>query len=319
MPKKRTDKEFKELVYNLVHDEYSVLGSYTNNVTPIKIQHNICGRVYMVKPKNFLAGSRCFSCQVKKNGLKKRKSPEEFEREFHQLSNNEYDLLTPYITKDKQIKVRHKVCGYVYNVYPLNFLSGNRCRKCYFKRQSSDRSHDTIWFKNRVKDLCGDEYEVLGVYHNNYTKIKMYHQRCQKSYNVLPSNFLEGTRCPYCRLSKGEQIIIKILENKNIDYKKEKTFKGCKNPKTNKALPFDFYLPKYNLCIEYDGIQHNMEVNFWGGKQGLEERKYRDSVKDQFCKNYHIDLLRIPYVFKTEESISKIIFNYISSQDHVRG
>lgn len=50
--------------------------------------------------------------------------------------------------------------------------------------------------------------------------------------------------------------IEKILEKNNIRYIKEKTFDKCVNPKTNRYLRFDFYLPDYNCCIEYDGEQH---------------------------------------------------------------
>ena len=41
--------------------------------------------------------------------------------------------------------------------------------------------------------------------------------------------------------------------NNNIEFKKEKKFKDCKD---KYQLPFDFYLPQYNLCIEFDGEQH---------------------------------------------------------------
>ena len=33
----------------------------------------------------------------------------------------------------------------------------------------------------------------------------------------------------------------------------------------------DFYLPKYNLFIEYNGKQHYEPIEYFGGQQYLEE------------------------------------------------
>lgn len=59
-----------------------------------------------------------------------------------------------------------------------------------------------------------------------------------------------------CLNSKGEEKITQILLKLNIIFYKEYQFIDCINPKTNTKLRFDFYLPDYNCCIEYDGKQH---------------------------------------------------------------
>ena len=63
-----------------------------------------------------------------------------------------------------------------------------------------------------------------------------------------------------------------------------------------RKLFFDFYLPEYKLCIEFDGIQHHIPIKFFGGNDGLKERKNNDKIKDQYCNNNNIDLLRISYL-----------------------
>lgn len=65
-------------------------------------------------------------------------------------------------------------------------------------------------------------------------------------------------------------------------------------------LPFDFYLPSYNIVIELDGEQHFKPVRFGGisHKEAIEQfkiRKLHDKIKNQFCKNNNIRLVRIPY------------------------
>ena len=96
-----------------------------------------------------------------------------------------------------------------------------------------------------------------------------------------------------CLISKGENKIADILSKQNISHQRQHCFQYCVNPKTNSPLRFDFYLPDYNCCIEYDGIQHFQEVDYFGSS--LTDNQYRDSIKNQYCINNNIGLIRIPY------------------------
>lgn len=101
-----------------------------------------------------------------------------------------------------------------------------------------------------------------------------------------------------CLLSKGESLIKQILDDCKISYETQKTFKDCINPKTNTKLRFDFYLPDYNTCIEYDGIQHfsyKTGNNSWNNKENFEATIERDSFKNKYCKEHNINIIRIPY------------------------
>ena len=60
-------------------------------------------------------------------------------------------------------------------------------------------------------------------------------------------------------------------------------------------MPFDFYLPDYNTCIEYDGELHYKAVDYFGGDDALGNTKCRDEIKTQYCKENNIKLIRIPY------------------------
>ena len=78
-------------------------------------------------------------------------------------------------------------------------------------------------------------------------------------------------------------------------------------------LPFDFYLPQLNKCIEYDGGQHYFPVDFAGkGMEHAEEQfrktQYRDKIKNDYCKNNGISLLRIPYFKNVEEELNNFLF-----------
>ena len=60
-------------------------------------------------------------------------------------------------------------------------------------------------------------------------------------------------------------------------------------------LPFDFYLPQYNLIIEYDGEQHFKPISVFGGEDAFWTTVTHDAIKNQYCEDNDIDLLRIPY------------------------
>lgn len=95
--------------------------------------------------------------------------------------------------------------------------------------------------------------------------------------------------------SKGESYIKKWLETHHINFEIQKTFYNCKNPKTNYELRFDFYLPNYNCCIEYNGIQHYQPVDYFGGEQHYKDTIYRDQIKKEYCKQNNIKLIIIKY------------------------
>lgn len=99
--------------------------------------------------------------------------------------------------------------------------------------------------------------------------------------------------CGKCHFSRGEQEISRILQSLCINYVTEYIFNDCINPKTNKYLRFDFYLSDINTCIEYDGIQH-FEETTWR-HEALSETQYRDSIKNKYCEEHGINLIRIPY------------------------
>ena len=105
-------------------------------------------------------------------------------------------------------------------------------------------------------------------------------------------NFKKGNRCPVCRESKGERRVGDFLRKNNIKYERQYTFKNCK---FKNVLPFDFYLPDYNICIEFDGRQHYEIIDYFGGLDGFIDTKIRDAIKTVYCKNNNIKLLRIPY------------------------
>ena len=188
MSRKKSDKQFKQEVFDLVGDEYSFLENYKKAVTKIKVRHNVCGNIYYVRPNDFLNGNRCPYC----NG-KIKKTNEQFKEEVYSLVGKQYTILGNYKNNKTKIKMKHNICGREYDVTPAKFLTGNRCPYCAgLKKKTLEE------FKKEVYDLVGDEYSVLNEYRGNHIKIKIKHNKCGNEYYVRPSNFLNGNKCPLC-------------------------------------------------------------------------------------------------------------------------
>lgn len=69
-------------------------------------------------------------------------------------------------------------------------------------------------------------------------------------------------------------------------------FQNCKD---EKVLPFDFYIPSLSIAIEFDGKQHYTPIQFFGGVQGFNMTKKHDELKNKYCYDNNINLIRIPY------------------------
>lgn len=112
--------------------------------------------------------------------------------------------------------------------------------------------------------------------------------------------------CGCLSKSVGEKKVKTQLELLQIKFKREKTFEECKNPETDRKLRYDFYLPDYNTCIEYDGFTHFIANGGWNTEENLAGIQYRDNIKNKFCKDNNIRLVRIPYT-----DFNKIDTDYI--------
>ena len=179
-------------------------------------------------------------------------------------------------------------CGNIVLVSRGNLRSGHTTScGCYGRRDNQ---------KRYIKDLTGQKFGKLLVieqtdkrsYRNVIFKCQC---DCGNIIEVPSSRLIQGktTSCGCLSISHGEQAVLNFLQENNIKYLQQKTFQNCKNPKTNVLLKFDFYLPDYNCCIEYDGEQHFMpRNNGFFTEDKVKEIQYRDSIKNQYCKDNEI-------------------------------
>ena len=125
--KQKTTEQFKKEVYDLVGDEYTVLGEYTNRSTNIKIRHNHCQREYHVEPGNFLYKSRCVECYYDDLRL----SEDEVEERIKDALGEDYILVSDYESLQKKVTMQHTACGHLFEVRLTDvFYKRSGCKCC---------------------------------------------------------------------------------------------------------------------------------------------------------------------------------------------
>ena len=178
----------------------------------------------------------------------------------------------------------------------------------YKKSRIKNKTLNTTIFLERVKTVHGDNYDYsLTKYRGIKTKIKII---CPEhgEFEQTPDNHLNGHGCPYCNSSIGELKIKTLLEIKGIRFIRQKRFKDCRD---KYPLSFDFYLPDYNVCIEFQGEQHFKSVEFWGGDEGLKDRQIKDKIKEEYCKEKNVRLIPINFNDDIEIKLGKSLLKSI--------
>ena len=61
------------------------------------------------------------------------------------------------------------------------------------------------------------------------------------------------------------------------------------------------------MCIEFDGSQHYIPKELWGGQKSLDYIQKNDKIKNEYCKNNNIHLLRIKYNENIEEKLKEYL------------
>lgn len=306
MSKRKTDEEFRREVFDLVGNEYTILGKYINNHTKIRTYHKKCNKEIEITPKDFLKGARCRNCYVSKAGHHRRKTPAKFEKEVKELFGEEYSVMEPYVNSRTKVRIRHNVCGSEYMANPRNILRGSTCLECSYKiRAEKLRKSQEDWDRFVYEETRG-EYSFIEEYVNDSTKIKVLHKVCGLHYRAKPNDFINGHRCPNCMESKGEARVRIILEKYGVEFEREYRMDDCRHIHT---LPFDFAVDINNslLLIEYDGEQHFSSVF---GEESFSSTVRNDKIKNEYCEEKGISLLRIPY-YKYND-IEEIIKSYLN-------
>ena len=190
-----------------------------------------------------------------------------------------------WINRQDLLSEDTKTCGCGIGLINSNYINekGNRYGKLtVIEEAGKDKDKRILW---KCRCDCGNEKITSG--------------------KSLRTGLVKSCGCIH---SLGEQRINNLLTKLKINFVTQKTFINLKSD-LNRPLFFDFYLPDYNILIEYQGEQHyNYNNRGWNTKEHFDLVQRRDKLKRQYCIEHNITLIEIPYT-----DYDKINKNYIQN------
>lgn len=287
----------------LVHgDKYDYsLSQYINCDQKLIIICKEHGNFKQTPYKHLTRQQGCPICGHLLTSKKKLSTTEIFIKKAKKIHGNKYGYeKTIYIGIDDKIIIKCSIHGDFKQV-AYSHINGYGCAKC-----SGVGKLSTNEFINQAMLVHGNKYDYSKAnYINAKAKINII---CplHGEFKQTPNQHKNGSGCPICNESKGERETKRILTEQGINFKQEHKFLDCKNIK---SLPFDFYLPDYNICIEYDGEQHFKPVKMFGGNKKFKITQTNDRIKTNYCFYKDIVLIRISYKENIFKKLSKIFIN----------
>ena len=291
--KTRTSNDFYSDVKRLLPNVYIKENQYKDRNSRINCKCLICGYNWVTSAESLLLGHGCWNCHINKVTGKIKKTEQEYKEELYS-AHPTIKLISKYNGSKDKIKCECQVCCNIWETNPhslLNLKYG--CPKCANQNISLSKRITHEEYEQKLHIIM-PHIKPISKYVVSDEKMEYCCTLHNKTYWQLPYEALSGKNgCPICKKqSNGENSVSKFLENNNIQYISQYRFDDCKNIRT---LPFDFYLPDYNTCIEYDGELHYKAVDYFGGDEALSNTQFRDDIKTQYCLNNNIRLIRIPY------------------------
>lgn len=175
---------------------------------------------------------------------------------------------------------RHK---YYFEQTPDKHLLGQGCPKCIGRHRTTEE------FKEEATFLFQEKYDYTETtYQGCNKKVKVFCNKHRQYFKILPSKHLEGEGCSICSASSLEnELVLFLKQNTKILFIKQKQFDWLKITRT---MPLDIYIPRFNLAIECQGMQHFSPSTLFGGNDAFDKQLKRDQIKYELCKQHDITI-----------------------------
>lgn len=199
-------------------------------------------------------------------------------------------------------------CGNIVDVDGTSLRKGltTSCG-CYRKEQVS----------NRVVDkYAGQTFHYITVLEKTSIKLqnnlesvwKCRCNLCGREFLVPTGRLKTQISCGCVKDSYGVAVIKSLLTINNIRFETEKIFEDCIFNDTKKKGRFDFYVNNQYL-IEFDGQQHFSFSGGWNTEEQMLKTQKHDRIKDRWCQEHNIPIIRIPYWAIDNLTIEDLLLN----------
>lgn len=238
-----------------------------------------------------------------------------FVEKCNKLHNNKYDYKN-IILQDNNIVDLYELNNFICPIHgeylqkPIYHSLGFGCRLCSNSTRLLKYRLSNDEFIEKAKKVHGNVYDYSEVKYEgdkNFINIicKEHGIFTQKAGAHLYAGWKGGgCGCPKCnKYSRGEKIIFKYLTQGKTNF-----IPQYRVDIDDSKYYFDFYIVDINTMIEFQGTQHYGPINFFGGEEGFIKTQERDKIKEIYCLNNNINLLKID--FKSGKNLE----NYIIKQ-----
>lgn len=248
----------------------------------------------------------CSQCCIEKRSLSKRK-----DEEYFKALTEKAGMIYVGIQRElgKRAKILFKCPQHLNKGVQSNSITNmkNMHGKCVYCVGRGRIQEDL----QQELDSMGADIDIVD-YTSYSERMTVKCRNCGTVWQTLGVYLTQGHGCQSCVSSKFERSIKQYLEKNKISFIPQFKFNDCKDVF---PLPFDFYLPDFNTLIEADGEGHYYPIPFNGSVEDAEKNyqilKRHDNIKNQYCANHKIRLIRIPYWEKNniEDFINKTLYD----------
>lgn len=203
-------------------------------------------------------------------------------------------LSTTDLTRKLRVVHEQVIRGFSIDVDALNKTAGFSKKSSKTKISFEDLKRDVVsYVRRRGKYVSQDELvRVFKISLSYLTKSGLDTVKLNRECGYTSSQ------------SWFEEMVYTVLTSIGVrGIQKQHRFKDCVST-LGVSLRFDFYLKRFNCVIEADGSQH------WDKRHRFykEEQVVNDRIKDDFCKQNGIRMVRIPYRrIGLEEHIRRVL------------
>lgn len=269
----------------------------------IQIKHKYCGNIYETQAAHFInSRKRCGKCCGSYENSFAYYIEQELREPLEKYWDFDKNTVNPYLISKKTDVVNIWIkCTEVkyhgsYNTNCYIFYSGCKCPYCNPFASNKVHPLDSFGYKHFDKAQSwhpDNKISPFRVALNSGKKYRFVCPECNHEWDVRLADINHGQWCPQCASSKGEQKITKWLRINNINFIPQKEFDGLIGLGGGN-LSYDFYLPDYNLLIEYQGEFHDGTARQQTEEQ-FKKQKEHDKKKCEYAKGNNINLLEIWY------------------------
>lgn len=281
---------------------------YVNSATKVAIMCNKCKQTFYQTPASHISVQHPCGCPFCRYERRRSAKPyttltsHAFIEKANAIHTKRYTYENVHYVNSKT-KVAITCCTHGdFMQTPNGHLSGTGCPVCELEaKRVRNRERcvlSTEEFVRRARALYGDAYDYSDTVY--VSSDKPVHIECTMHGVFIvkrAEKHLRGQQCPSCIKtgSAGEKLIMSTLDALGVQYYRQQRFEDCSSPTSGRALPFDFYVPSYNLLIEFDGEQHTRKSPLFHKGDRFERMQQHDTIKTEYATKNGFRFVRISF------------------------